>query len=179
VTKCTTDSSWFVKKAAVDLITKFLSSSKSSTLAPAAYDCVLSDDDEEKVISMMFAPLLSDEACDVSQLSVCLEILENQDLLVLIFSCLHLDKVQIVERLCVLLKCLPISVSCDDETKILEILSSVCESYACWNEAKQQLVQLVTTLLNSGKILSAVVVAVWLLKRFVATLHQVIEYFAH
>jgi len=167
-----------VKKAAIDLISKFLLSSKSSILAPAAYNSVLSGD-EEKVISMVFAPLLTDEVCDVDQLFICLEILENRDLLVPIFSCLHLNKVQIVERLCMLLKGLPISLSCDDETRILETLSAVCESYACWNEAKQQLIHLVTTLLNNGKILSAVVVAVWLLKRFVATLHQVAEYFIH
>ena len=170
VTKCTSDSSWFVKKAAVDLILTFLSSSKSSTLALAAYSGDLSEEDE-KIISTVFTPLLTDEVHDVNSLSVCLEILENRDLLVLIFSCLRLDKVQIVERLCMLLKGLPTCLYGNDEVKILEIMSSVCGSYGCWNEAKPELVQLVSTLLNDGNIFSAVVVAVWLLKRFVATLN--------
>ena len=167
VTKCTTDSSWFVKKAAVDLISKILSSVRSNTSASAG---ILSDE-EEKMIAIVFAPMMLDQMCDVSRLSVCLDILDSRDLLISVFSFLHLDQVQIVERLCVILNCLPVSLCCDSERRVLEILTSVCEAYSCFNEAKLKLLQLVTTLLNDGRILSAVIVAVWMLRRFVTTPH--------
>jgi len=166
VTKCTTDSSWFVRKAAVALISKILSSSLTSS----ACSTVLSDE-EEKMITTVFAPMMNDEMCDVNRLSICLEILDGRDLLVSVFSLLHLSEAQIVERLCTILNCLPASLSCDGERKVLEILASVCEAYDYLNETEQKVVQLVTTLLNDGKILSAVIVSVWVLKRFVATLN--------
>jgi len=158
-----------VKKAAVDLISKILSSTKSDHPVLTAHDGFLSDEDQ-KIITAVFAPvIMTDKGCDMKQLSVCLEILEKRDLATAIFSFLLLDRVQIVQQLCSLLKYLPTCPSCDNETKILEILASVCESYSCWNEARHDLVILVIALLNDGKILSAVAVAVWLLKRFVAT----------
>jgi len=166
VTKCTTDSSWFVKKAAVDLISKILSSSKSNASASSLCTVILTDE-EEKMIASVFAPIITAEMCDVNQLSICLEILDSRDLLISIFLFLRLDKVQIVERLCILLNRLPASLSCDCERRVLEILASVCEACDCLNEAKQQLVQLVMTLLDNGRILSAVIVAVWVLRRFV------------
>jgi len=166
VTKCTTDSSWFVKKAAVDLIAKILLSSISNTMTPAACNGVLSDE-EKKMVTAVFAPIMTDEVCDVNRLSICLEILENRELSVSIFSLLCLDKRQIVEKLCSLLRYLPASVSCDSATRILEILASVCESSGYWSESKQELLPLVTVLLNGGKLLLAVTVAVWLLQRFV------------
>jgi len=168
VTKCTTDSSWFVRKAAVDLISKILLGIKSNTFTLTADTNVLSGE-EEAIIKAVFAPIVTGGVLDVTQLSVCLEILQNRDLLIVIFSSLYLDKVQIVERLCTVLRYLPARSSCDDETKILEILACVCESHGCWNEAKQELVLLSTTLLNDGKISSAVAVALWLLKRFVVS----------
>jgi len=163
VARCTCDSSWFVKKAAIDLITRILSSCKLTT---SAIDNVLSDE-ERKMIATMFAPMITEEVCDISQLSVCLEVLKNQELSVLTFSCLRLDKTQIVKRLCSLFEHLPIGLSCDRETRILEILASVSKSYGYWKEAKQDIVQLVTTQLNKSKILAAVTLAVWLLSRFV------------
>ena len=167
VTKCTMDSSWFVKKAAVDVISKILSNSKPNTLNSAACNTILSDEEQE-MIATVFAPMMTDEICDVNQFSVCLEILNSRDLLISVCSLLHLDKAQIVERLCILLNCLSASLSCDGEKRVLDILASVCEAYEYLSEAKQRMVQLVTTLLSDGKILSAVIVAVWVLERFVA-----------
>jgi len=172
VEKCTTDSSWFVKQAAVDLITKILSSCIVNTSLQDVYKNVLSDE-EEKMITTVFAPMMTDEGCDANQLSICLEILQNGELLNLIFSCWHLDKVQIVERLCTLLKLLPTCLLCDNERKILEVLSSVCDTYDYWTEAKRELILLAAALMNDGRILSAVVVAVWLTERFVALQHQI------
>lgn len=174
VTKCTADTSWFVKKAAVNLISKIILSSKCNSSTPATYSGGAQTDEEEKVITTVFAPIMTDGVRDVNQLSVCLEILENRDVPCLIFSCLRLDKMQIVERLCALLRCLPSCSSCDSEMRILEILAAVCESYDFWNEARQELVLLTKTLLlHDDKILSAVAVAAWLLKRFVTAYHTV------
>ena len=169
VTKCTADSSWFVKKAAADLISNILSSTKSNTSSSATYSGILFEE-EEKMIATVFAPMMSDEVYDFSQLSVCLEILDSRDSLISTFSILHLDKQQIVERIYILLNCLPASLSCKSERRLLEILASVCEAYDCLVEANQKLVELVTTLVNNGKILLAVVVGVWILARFITTL---------
>lgn len=170
VIKCTSDRSWFVKSAATDLISKILSSMKSSGLESFADDDnVILSHEEQKLMATVFAPLITDEALDSDGLSVCLEILEKLDLSLWVFSYLCLDKIQLVERLCVLLKYLPASLNCDTEIRLLDTLTFVCESRACLNEAKMKLVQLVTTLLNDGKVLSAVALAAWLLKRFVAT----------
>jgi len=168
VADCTTDSSWFVKKAAINLISKILSSGISNTPALSACNGGLSDE-EEKMITTVFAPLITDIVHDLDQLSVCLELLDNREALMLILSYLRLDKQHVVQRLCTLLKYPASRSSRDDETRILEILSSVCEACDDWNAAQQELMLLVTDLLNDGKVLSAVVVAVWLLRRFVAT----------
>jgi len=166
VTECLTDSSWFVKKAAIDLISKIVSSIVSNTTATTACSDVLSDV-EEKMLTAVFAPVITDKDCDISQLSICLEVLENRELLVRILVLLRVDRRQIVKRLCTVVKLLPTSFSCYDVTRILDVLASASQSSDYWNEAKQQLLSLVTVLMNDGKILLAVTVAAWLLQRFV------------
>jgi len=163
VTECLTDSSWFVKKAAFDLTSKIIFSIVSNITAAAACS-----DAEDKMLTTVFAPIITDKCCDISRFSICLEVLENRELLVPAFAVLHLDREQIVERLCTILKHLPSSFYCDDVTRILEILSSVCEFSDYWNEANRELLRLVTVLMNDGRILLAVTVAVWLLQRSVA-----------
>ena len=117
----------------------------------------------------VLAPIMSDAAVDVSWVSVCLEILENWELSASICPLLRLDQRQVVERLCKLLGFLPRCQSCDNELRLLEIVSSVVgEASDCWNEAVQELLVLVRVLINDGKVLSAVALAVWLLERFVA-----------
>jgi len=170
VEKCLTDSSWFVKKAAVDLVSELLCNPDTS--AVTAFDVALSEE-ERNIVAVLFAPVITDVTCDTDKLTVCLDVLEKLDLSISLLSFLNLDTVQVLaQRLCITLRHLPIStgMSCTTELRILAIIDSLCES--CGDDdndtdaVKHEMLQLIVTMLNEGRVLSVVAVAVWLLKRF-------------
>ena len=134
--------------------------------------------EEEQMSATVFSPIMTDGVDDISRVSVFLEVLENRELSASVCQLLRLDRRQVVGRLCTLLRSLPsCQSSCDDVLRLLEIVSSVSEACDWWNEAIQELVLLVTVLMNDGKILSAVALAVWLLERFVAVRACIILYY--